>query len=52
MIKQILEMLRFDEFYAQSETIEIAKGKYKLTSTVKDRYKQGKREIKWLKKEL
>jgi hypothetical protein len=52
MIKQILEMLRFDDFYAQSETIEIAKGKYNLVSSVKDKYKQVKRELKWLKKGL
>jgi hypothetical protein len=52
MIKQILEMLNFDNYYSQSETIEIAKGKYKMVSTIKDKIKQSKREIKWLKKGL
>ena len=33
MIKLILEMLQLDEHYGQSETIEIAKGKYELPET-------------------
>jgi hypothetical protein len=46
MIKLILEMLQLDEHYGQSETIEIAKGKYELSSTWKKASKQIKRIIK------
>tara|TARA_R110000868_G_scaffold158351_1_gene386416 strand:- start:1494 stop:1643 length:150 start_codon:yes stop_codon:yes gene_type:complete len=46
MIKLILEMLQLDEHYGQSETIEIAKGKYELPTTWKQTFKQIKREWK------
>jgi hypothetical protein len=49
MIKNILDLLALDEFYGQSELIEIAKGKYELNNTFKKSVKQLKREIKWLK---
>ena len=49
MIKNILELLALDEHYAQSELIEIAKGKYQLLTTCKDGFKQLKRQLKWLK---
>ena len=37
------------EHYGQSETIEIAKGKYELPNSWAKGFKQIKREIKWLK---
>ena len=43
MIKQILEILKSDDFYGGTETIEVAKGKYELKESVKEAYKQGKR---------
>jgi hypothetical protein len=46
MIKLILEMLQLNEHYGQSETIEIAKGKYELPKTWKQTFKQIKREWK------
>jgi hypothetical protein len=46
MIKLILEMLQLEEHYGQSETIEIAKGKYELPKTWKQTFKQIKREWK------
>ena len=49
MIKNILELLALDNHYAQSENIEIAKGKYQLITTWRDAFKQIKRKIKWLK---
>ena len=49
MIKHILDLLALDEFYGQSELIEIAKGKYKRVTTFKDGIKQVKRQLKWLK---
>ena len=49
MIKHILDLLALDEFYGQSELIEIAKGKYKRITTFKEGFKQLKRQLKWLK---
>lgn len=46
MIKLIIEMLQMDEHYAQSELIEIAKGKYELPTTLKGTFKQFKRRLK------
>jgi hypothetical protein len=46
MIKLILEMLQLNEHYGQSETIEIAKGKYEIPKTWKQTFKQIKREWK------
>lgn len=39
----IIELLNLDNFYGQSETIEIAKGKYKIPETLKEGIKQIKR---------
>lgn len=49
MITDILNMLRIDDFYGKSDNIEIAKGRYKLPTTVKDVFKQAKRERKYKK---
>jgi hypothetical protein len=46
MIKNILELLSLNEHYGQSESIEIAKGKYKIKRTLKEGFKQLKREWK------
>jgi len=46
MIKHILDLLALDEFYGQSELIEIAKGKYQRSITFKQAFKQIKREWK------
>jgi len=46
MIKQILELLSLHEHYGQSEVIEIAKGKYKLTTSWKQAFEKIKREWK------
>ncbi len=40
----ILKLLNIDNFYGIDETIEIAKGKYELKNSIKEAYKQGKRE--------
>lgn len=50
MIKLILELLILDEHYAQSEAIEIAKGKNELITNWKRAFKQIKRDIKWQRK--
>ena len=46
MIQKIIELLAIDEFYGQSEIIDIAKGKYKIPKTIKEVYIQELRKIK------
>lgn len=46
MIKNILELLSLHEHYGQSESIEIAKGKYKLVTSWKQGFEQLKRQWK------
>jgi hypothetical protein len=46
VIKNILDILKIDDFYGKSEFIDIAKGKYKIPKTIREAYKQGKRELK------
>lgn len=43
MIEIVLQLLRADDFYNVSETIDIAKGKYKLHTSIKKAWKQRKR---------
>jgi hypothetical protein len=40
-----IKLLNLDNFYGETENIEIAKGKYKLPTTLKEGLKQIKREI-------
>ncbi len=47
MIKNIIELLKVDEFYNKSELIEIAKGKYKAPETWREMFRNVKRRIKW-----
>jgi uncharacterized protein involved in high-affinity Fe2+ transport len=44
-IQLIIQMLQSDNHYGISEEIEIAKGKYKLHTSMKKAIKQGKREL-------
>lgn len=44
MIKNIIKLLNIDEFYGISETIEIAKGKYKTPLSFKEGFRQLKRK--------
>jgi len=46
----IFKLLKVSDFYAESENIETAKGKYKLPETLREGFKQIKREIKWQQK--
>lgn len=46
MIKNILDLLALDEFYGQSDNIEIAKGKFELIDTWGKAFKQLKRQWK------
>lgn len=49
MIKEILNLLMLDNHYGQSETIEIAKGKYEIPNSWSKGFNQIKRIIKWQK---
>lgn len=46
MIKNILDLLKIDDFYGKTEFIDIAKGRNEIPTTVKAAYKQGKRKLK------
>jgi hypothetical protein len=43
----ILKILHSFPYYAETETIEVAKGKHKLPETFKEGYEQSKRKILW-----
>lgn len=45
MINKIIEMLLLDSFIGISENIDIAKGKYKFTTSIKEQYRQAMRKI-------
>jgi hypothetical protein len=49
MIEQIITMLSGLDHYGRNETIEIAKGKYELPSTIKKGLNQIKRNYQWHK---
>jgi len=52
MIEQIIALLKIDNFYGISESIDIAKGKYLLSDSFRVNYKQGKRGNKKMKVEI
>ena len=43
MIEQILELLSKNHYYGKSELIEIAKGKFKMETTIRGKREQAKR---------
>lgn len=49
MITNVLNMLRMSNHYGISENVEIAKGKYKIPTTVKEVFNQAIRERKMKK---
>ena len=46
----MFEILRLNEFYGESEAIEVAKGRNELPLTLKKGFKQLRRELKWLRR--
>ena len=50
MINKIIEMLLLSDFYGESENIDIAKGKYKFTTSIKEQWKQDQRKRLMVKK--
>jgi len=51
MIQQILDLLQIDDFYGKSELIDIAKGKFKMPMSYKEKKEQVKRKKAWQLKE-
>lgn len=47
MIEQILELLNQDDWYGVSKNIDIAKGKYKIPTSLKEKQEQTKRDRAW-----
>ena len=45
MIRNILQLLREFDYMIGNETIDIAKGKYEMTTKFSELYKQKKREL-------
>jgi len=43
MIENIITLLSIDDFYGKSDRIDIAKGKFELTTSFKKAWKQRKR---------
>ena len=46
-MKHIIDLLQISDWYASGECIDIAKGKYKLETTIKGKMKQEKRRKAW-----
>ena len=49
MISKIIDALQAFDYYAESETIEIAKGKYKMSETIKEGKEKLKRQFKMIR---
>ena len=47
MIDLLIQMLKVSDFYVESELIDIAKGKHKISKSIKEKSKQIKREKAW-----
>tara|TARA_R110000823_G_scaffold103486_1_gene220986 strand:- start:11 stop:166 length:156 start_codon:yes stop_codon:yes gene_type:complete len=49
MISKIIDALQAFDYYAESEIIEIAKGKYKMPETIKEGKEKLKRQFKMIR---
>jgi len=47
MIDAIIYLLNVDDYYGESEHIDIEKGKHKLPTSFKEGMQQMKRKMKW-----
>lgn len=47
MIKNVIKLLKTQDFYGESEIIEIAKGRYKIPETWGEVIKNIKRQVRW-----
>lgn len=50
MIRDLIILLNVDDFKGESETIDIAKGKYKAPNTFKEVLREVKTKRRWPKK--
>lgn len=48
MLKNIFELLKANDYYGDSELIDIAKGSNKIPQTLMEAYKQFKKDLAWL----
>ena len=49
-MKEILELLKLDDYHGVSENVDIAKGKYQIPHTWKDMWKNIKRRLWQIRK--
>ena len=49
MISKIIDALQAFDYYAESDIIEIAKGKYKMPETIKQGREKLKRQFKMIR---
>lgn len=47
MIKEIFKLIKLNDYYGDSDVIDVAKGKYKIPTTVVEAYKQFRRDLAW-----
>ena len=50
MLENIIKLLSLQDYFNVSEFVEIAKGKYKIPRTIKEKSQQVKREKRWQQK--
>jgi hypothetical protein len=50
MIKAIIEMLNYTDYYGVSERVDIAKGKYEVPTTLTKIKNTLKRHLQWRRK--
>ena len=50
MIKQIIELLKTDDFFGVAKEIDMAKGFYKVPMTIKEGINNAKRRAEWQRK--
>lgn len=50
MIYNIIQLLKLQDYYGVSKSIDIAKGVNQYTGSLKKNMKQLKRELRWLRK--
>jgi hypothetical protein len=50
MIQTAIELIGLDDWLGVSKNIEVAKGKFEMKTTLKQGFKQLKRDIEWQRK--
>ena len=47
MLENIFKLLKANDYYGDSELIDLAKGSRKIPQSLKEAYKQFKRDLAW-----